>query len=67
MEHHGIAPGASGLATAIKPFVNSLSYPILGWAMDRFKLCPFWITNLLTVLNGFVFLAWPLILGNVYT
>ena len=57
-------PKASGLASAIKPLFNAISYPLTGWAIDHFKLCPTNVTNLMNIGNGLIFLVWPAILSK---
>ena len=54
---------ASGLASAIKPLFNAIAYPLTGWAIDRFKLCPANVSNMMSIGNGLVFLVWPVILS----
>lgn len=65
MERQGMDPGASGMAIAIKPLFTVLSLPLSGWAIDRFKLCPAHITNIMSIGNGIIFMVWPTVLGKL--
>ena len=64
MEQHGMDSWASGFASAIKPLFNAFAYPLTGWAIDHFSLCPANVSNLMSIGNGLVFLVWPVILSK---
>ena len=64
MQRHGMDAKSSGLAISVKPLFNAISYPISGWAIDHFKLCPANVTNWMNLGLGLIFMAWPVILSK---